>query len=47
MQAALKELHDHGRVEEHSALVANFAERQRLVNKPYFDELARKYADEK
>lgn len=47
MQAALKELHDHGRMEEQSVLVANFAERQRLVHKAYFDELARKYAGQK
>ncbi len=47
MQAALKLLKTAGRVDATSELVASFAERQRLVNKPSFDELERKYADEK
>jgi 2-methylisocitrate lyase-like PEP mutase family enzyme len=44
MQAALKHLKTAGRMDEASAMVANFAERQRLVRKPYFDGLERKYA---
>ena len=47
MQAALKELRDTGRMHEQSELVADFVERQRLVKKPYFDGLERKYAGEK
>jgi len=46
MQAALKQLKASGRMDEASALVANFAERQRLVKKPLFDELGDKYAGE-
>ena len=44
MQAALKQLKTTGRMEEASAVVATFAERQRLVKKPMFDELDEKYA---
>jgi len=44
MQAALKALKASGRMDESSATVASFAERQRLVKKPLFDELERKYA---
>lgn len=47
MQAALKQLKTTGRVDEISAMVASFAERQRLVKKPFFDELERKYAEDK
>jgi len=47
MQAALKMLKATGRVDEISTMVASFAERQRLVKKPFFDELERKYAEEK
>jgi 2-methylisocitrate lyase-like PEP mutase family enzyme len=47
MQAALKHLKTSGRMDEESALVANFAERQRLVKKPWFDELETKYAGDK
>jgi 2-methylisocitrate lyase-like PEP mutase family enzyme len=47
MQAALKHLKTQGRMDEESALVANFTERQRLVKKPWFDELERKYAGDK
>jgi 2-methylisocitrate lyase-like PEP mutase family enzyme len=43
MQAALGELKSAGRVDEASARVASFAERQRLVKKPLYDELDRKY----
>jgi 2-methylisocitrate lyase-like PEP mutase family enzyme len=47
MQAALKDLKITGRVDAASARVASFAERQRLVRKPFFDELERKYAPKK
>ena len=43
MQAALKQLKASGRMDESSAMVASFAERQRLVRKPLFDELDDKY----
>ena len=42
MQAALSRLKDDGRLDE-SGPVASFNERQRLVNKPYFDDLERRY----
>ena len=44
MQAALKELRARGRLDESNSSVAGFAERQRLVQKPLFDDLGRKYA---
>jgi 2-methylisocitrate lyase-like PEP mutase family enzyme len=44
MQAALKQLKTTGRMDESSAMVASFAERQRLVKKTLFDELEGKYA---
>jgi 2-methylisocitrate lyase-like PEP mutase family enzyme len=44
MQRALGALRDAGRLDEGAGLVAPFAERQRLVDKPLFDELERKYA---
>jgi 2-methylisocitrate lyase-like PEP mutase family enzyme len=44
MQAALKHLKTTGRMDEASAVVASFVERQRLVKKPLFDELEGKYA---
>jgi 2-methylisocitrate lyase-like PEP mutase family enzyme len=44
MQAALKQLKTAGRMDESSAMVASFAERQRLVKKTLFDELEDKYA---
>jgi 2-methylisocitrate lyase-like PEP mutase family enzyme len=47
MQAALKQLKTTGRMEEASVSqggIASFAERQRLVKKPLFDELGDKYA---
>jgi 2-methylisocitrate lyase-like PEP mutase family enzyme len=47
MQAALKQLKASGRMDEASALVASFVERQRLVKKPLFDELGDKYAGDK
>nr|WP_297383420.1 isocitrate lyase/PEP mutase family protein [uncultured Roseateles sp.] len=43
MQKALTALRDHKRMDEDPALVAPFAERQRLVNKPLWDELERRY----
>jgi 2-methylisocitrate lyase-like PEP mutase family enzyme len=43
MQAALGQLRRDGKIEE-SGPVASFSERQRLVRKPFFDELERRYA---
>jgi len=43
MQKALTVLRDQRRMDEDPALVAPFAERQRLVNKPLYDALERKY----
>jgi 2-methylisocitrate lyase-like PEP mutase family enzyme len=45
MREALGLLKDTGRLDE-SAPVASFAERQRLVRKPLFDELEKRYASE-
>lgn len=44
MQNSLGALRRHGRLDEDPTLVVSFKERQRLVNKPLFDELERKYA---
>jgi 2-methylisocitrate lyase-like PEP mutase family enzyme len=44
MQNALGVLSRDGRMDEESAIVASFAERQRLVQKGYYDELERRYA---
>ena len=44
MQRALTVLRDTRRVDEDPALVASFAERQRLVGKPAWDELEGRYA---
>lgn len=44
MQAALTELKAKGILDESSGKIATFAERQRLVQKPLFDELERKYS---
>jgi hypothetical protein len=44
MQNALRELKERGRLDESSATLVSFAERQRLVRKPLFDEMERKYA---
>lgn len=44
MQKTLTTLRDEKQVLESSGLVATFAERQRLVNKPYWDELEGKYS---
>ncbi len=46
MQAALSELKARGLLDESSGKIASFAERQKLVQKPLFDELQRKYAAE-
>lgn len=45
MTDALAALKDGRSVGEESGLVASFAERQRLVRKPLFDDLEKKYAD--
>jgi len=47
MQGALKQLKANGRVDAASEMLATFAERQRLVKKPLFDDLAKKYSEEK
>lgn len=44
MQRALGTLRANGRLDEDGTLVAPFGERQRLVNKPFYDELDREYA---
>jgi 2-methylisocitrate lyase-like PEP mutase family enzyme len=44
MQNALRELKARGRLDESSASLLGFAERQRLVQKPLYDEMERKYA---
>ena len=44
MQAALGELKREGRLDESSGTVASFEERQRLVRKPDFDALEKRYA---
>jgi len=44
MQKALTVLRDAKRIDEDPALVSPFAERQRLVNKPCFDALEKRYA---
>ena len=43
MQQALGVLKAQGRIDEDPALVVPFAERQRLVNKPFYDALERQY----
>jgi len=47
MQTALKQLKATGRVDGASSAIASFAERQRLVKKALFDDLDRKYSEEK
>jgi 2-methylisocitrate lyase-like PEP mutase family enzyme len=44
MQNALRELRERGRLDESSAVLVSFAERQRIVQKPLCDEMERKYA---
>lgn len=46
MQAALSELKSRGILDESTGKIATFAERQRLVQKPFYDELDRKYSRE-
>jgi 2-methylisocitrate lyase-like PEP mutase family enzyme len=44
MNKALGVLKQRGRIDEDPAIVASFAERQRLVNKDFYDELERRYS---
>ena len=44
MQRALGKLKADGRLDEDPSIVAPFLERQRLVDKPYYDALEKKYA---
>src|SRR5438067_9407907 len=44
MQRALGELHRRGQIGDASASAVDFAERQRLIGKPEFDALERKYS---
>jgi 2-methylisocitrate lyase-like PEP mutase family enzyme len=44
MQRALRQLKKHQRLEEDPQLVATFTERQRLLNKPFFDEIEKRYS---
>jgi 2-methylisocitrate lyase-like PEP mutase family enzyme len=46
MQSALSELKTTGMLDETSGKIATFEERQRLVRKPFFDDLERKYSKE-
>jgi 2-methylisocitrate lyase-like PEP mutase family enzyme len=46
MQTALAELKTRGVLDEGSGKIVSFAERQKLVQKPLFDELERKYSTE-
>src|SRR5260370_173714 len=46
MNKALGVLRERGRIDEDPAIVASFAERQRLVNKDFYDELERRYTVE-
>jgi 2-methylisocitrate lyase-like PEP mutase family enzyme len=43
MQNALRDLKSRGRLDETSSIICSFVERQRLVQKPFFDELEKKY----
>lgn len=44
MQAVLAHLKEAGKLDEAGGMMATFAERQRIVGKPHFDALERKYA---
>jgi len=44
MQRSLIHLKKHGRLDEDATVVVPFAERQRMVNKPFYDALEKKYA---
>lgn len=46
MQAVLTALRDRGAIDEALGLTASFAERQRLVDKPRFDALSKRYASD-
>jgi 2-methylisocitrate lyase-like PEP mutase family enzyme len=46
MQTALRTLRDKGMLDETSGIITTFAERQRLVDKPAFDAMERRYAVE-
>jgi 2-methylisocitrate lyase-like PEP mutase family enzyme len=46
MQRALGTLKENGRLDEDPTLVVPFSERQRLVNKPLYDQLDKQYADD-
>ena len=46
MNKALGVLKERGRIDEDPEIVASFAERQRLVNKDFYDELERRYSVE-
>jgi 2-methylisocitrate lyase-like PEP mutase family enzyme len=46
MQTALRTLRDQGALDEASGIITPFAERQRLVDKPSFDAMERRYAAE-
>jgi len=43
IQKSLGQLKQNGRLDEDPELVVTFLERQRMVNKPYFDALEKKY----
>ena len=45
MQRSLNQLKMHGRLDEDPNVVVPFNERQRLVNKPFYDALEMKYSD--
>jgi 2-methylisocitrate lyase-like PEP mutase family enzyme len=45
MQSALNQLRADGRLDEDASFVAPFSERQRLVNKPLYDELSERYGN--
>ena len=47
MQAALGELRRKGHMGDATDMVADFAERQRLVHKDHYDALERKYVTER
>ena len=44
MQKSLGQLKQKGRLDEDPSVVVTFLERQRMVNKPYFDGLEKKYS---
>ena len=44
MQKSLGQLKQNGRLDEDPSVVVPFLERQRMVNKPYFDGLEKKYS---